>query len=100
MANIIDYIDWRGDIPVSFDGFNEVDSLILSKLVYINFSGIVSPLGADGGVTLRDAAAAYFKKRGETGEDLGLLVPGEIPGLLRRVAQSERFGGMCLNAYE
>ena len=100
MANIIDYIDWRGDIPVSFDGFNEVDSLILSKLVYINFSGIVSPLGADGGVTLRDAAVAYFKKMGETGEDMGLLVPGEIPGLLRRAARSERFGGMCLNAYE
>ena len=100
MANIMDYIDWRGDVSVSADGFNEVDNLILSKLVYINYSEIVSPLGTDGGLALRDVAAAYFAKMGETGEDMGLLVPGETPELLRRAAQSERFGGMRLNAYE
>ena len=30
MADMLDYLDWRGDIPFSADPFNEVDSLILS----------------------------------------------------------------------
>ncbi len=100
MANILDYIDWRGDIPVYFDGFNEVDNLILAKLVHINFSGIVSQLGENGGLLLRDAAAAYFEKRGKSSENMGLFVPGNIPELLYRAAKSVRFGGVRLNAYE
>lgn len=100
MANILDYLNWRGDVPVSFDGFNEVDNLILAKLVHINFSGIVSQLGENGGISMRDAAEVYFAKQGEQGEDMGLLVPGDVPELLRRAAKSRRFGAMRLNAYE
>ncbi len=100
MANILDYLHWRGDVSVGFDGFNEVDNLILAKLAHIDFSGIVSQLGADGGISMRDAAAAYFAKQGELGENMGLLVPGDVPELLRRAAKSKRFGAMRLNAYE
>lgn len=100
MANILDYVTWRGDVPVGFDGFNEVDNLILAKLVHINFSGVVSQLGENGGVFLRDAAEAYFARRGEAGEDMGLFVPGDVPELLRRASRSVRFGGMRVNAYE
>ena len=38
MYNIIDYIKWRGDIPFSQVGLNEVDNLIFSKLVYLDLS--------------------------------------------------------------
>ena len=38
MANILDYIDWRGDVPLPMDGFNEVDGLILAELSFIDFS--------------------------------------------------------------
>ena len=41
MANIFDYIDWRGDIPFETDPFNEVDSLILSWLAYTDFEGVI-----------------------------------------------------------
>ncbi len=43
MANILDYLNWRGDIPFSVDPFNEVDGLILAELAYIPLNGIVSP---------------------------------------------------------
>ena len=29
MANISDYLDWRGDITLEKDPFNEVDNLVL-----------------------------------------------------------------------
>ena len=39
MANILDYINWRGDIPFSVDPFNEVDGLILAQMAYIPLKG-------------------------------------------------------------
>ena len=42
MANILDYISWRGDISFSASPFNEVDALILCQLSYIPLEGIVS----------------------------------------------------------
>ena len=35
MNNILDYVKWRGDIPLTMVHFNEVDSLILSELSYL-----------------------------------------------------------------
>ena len=32
MANIFDYLEWRGDVPFSTDPFNEVDNLVLAEL--------------------------------------------------------------------
>ena len=47
--NIYDYLVWRGDVPFSLAPFNPVDNLILSRLSYTRFNGIVSvapvPLG-------------------------------------------------------
>ena len=39
MANILDYLDWRGDLQISERGFNEVDNLILAEICYLDFSG-------------------------------------------------------------
>ena len=41
MANLLDYLDWRGDLPLSRDPFNEVDNLILAELSFVDFGGIV-----------------------------------------------------------
>ncbi len=38
MANIVNYIKWRGDIEFKKDPFNRVDNLGLSLLVYNNFA--------------------------------------------------------------
>lgn len=97
---MLDYVIWRGDVPVTYDGFNEVDSLIMAKLAHIDYSGILSGPGEGPGMTLRQAAEKYFDIRGEAGEDMGLLVPSDVPELLRRTAQSVRFGGMTAAAYE
>ena len=32
MSNAIDYLDWRGDVPMDVSPFNEVDALIVCKL--------------------------------------------------------------------
>ncbi len=35
MADIMDYIDWRGDIGFDEVHVNEVDGLIFSQLIYV-----------------------------------------------------------------
>ena len=41
MANINDYLRWRGDIPVSYKyKFNEIDSMILARFSYLRFDKI------------------------------------------------------------
>lgn len=41
MANINDYLSWRGDIPINDEFvFNEVDSLILARFSYLIFNKI------------------------------------------------------------
>ncbi len=40
MANINDYLLWRGDLKIEQDGFNELDSMILSRFSYLPFGKI------------------------------------------------------------
>ena len=41
MANINDYLDWRGDIPISEEfGINEIDNMIFARISYLLFDRI------------------------------------------------------------
>ena len=100
MANLMDYLDWRGDLTLAVSPFNEVDALILAELSFVDLEGIVPPPEMGRGVALRDAAEAYFARRGGKNEEMGVLVPGKIPDMLRKMMNSARFGDMRLNGYE
>lgn len=41
MANVIDYIKWRGDINFKTSKFNEVDSLILNRFSYFPLDNLI-----------------------------------------------------------
>ena len=44
MANIMDYMDWRGDLSFEADEFNEVDNLILAQLAYaVSYTHLTLP---------------------------------------------------------
>ena len=36
MGNILDYLDWRGDLTFKQSPFNEVDNLILASFSYLD----------------------------------------------------------------
>ncbi len=58
MANLFDYLKWRGDIPMGQVPINPVDNLILSALTYIHFQDLV-PTGHEEPVTVGDACGAF-----------------------------------------
>ncbi len=100
MANLLDYLDWRGDLTLEQSPFNEVDNLILAELSFVDFKDIVPGPGEGESVVLREAAEKFFAKfpQGEK-IDMGVLVPGAIPDMLRKMADSRRFGEMKLNCF-
>ncbi len=100
MANLLDYLDWRGDLTLDQAPFNEVDNLILAELSFMDFGGIVPGPGEGESVPLSRAAEDWFARHPE-GEhvEMGVLVPQEIPLMLKKLAALPRFRDMKLSCF-
>ncbi len=99
MPDLFDYLTWRGELSMGAVPPCEVDALALSLISYIDLGGIVPPPG-QGEVSLRRAAEAYFFRLDpHDPHPLGLIIPGRILELFRRMAQTRRFGRMGLSGY-
>ena len=98
MANLVDYIYWRGDLPFSTVPFNELDNLVLSMASYVDFGGIVPESFARYQPTLREAMELYRQKTGGRFR-LGLLIPDSTMEIMTAAAASKRFGDIHLTAY-
>lgn len=97
MANIIDYVRWRGDIPLSQVPLGEVDALVLSYLSYMPFDGLVSENFSQEGTMLCDAAE-YQLEHGLSSSCMMDSVKEDCL-LLEAVRDSERFGSLRLTGY-
>ena len=64
MPNILDYVDWRGDITFDKSPFNDIDNLIFTQLSYINFDGIVPSFNENVSIKLSYAADRFFHVHG------------------------------------
>lgn len=96
MANILDYIDWRGDLTLQEREFNEVDNLLLAELSYLDCANIV-PADFSAPVLLPQAVQQYDRIRAQA--TMGVLVPAQIPLLARKMAASARFASARLCGY-
>ena len=99
MPNIVDYVDWRGDITFSASPFNDIDALILTQLAMVNWSGIIPGDVSDGYIALGDAADMYFADKEREVEPVSILMPSETYILLERIAHTKRFENIKLTAY-
>ena len=59
MANILDYLDWRGDLTLAQSPFNEVDNLVLAEVSYSYLDGLVPEDGSK--ISVKDLDRAYFE---------------------------------------
>ncbi|WP_158588923.1 Mbeg1-like protein [Butyrivibrio sp. XB500-5] len=94
MANVINYIKWRGDLTFGRAPFNEVDNLALSLLVYNDFTGIIPGKDEEGSVTVKKASEEFIKTyslEGAPKTDFGW-----VPYYMRN---SKRFGELRLSDY-
>lgn len=97
-GNVLDYLDWRGDLPFTASGFCEVDNLLFSMLSFVDFTGIVPSDGLAGPVRLDRCYEAFHEKYPE-GQEYGAIIPNENNDLFRKAARSERFREVYLACY-
>ena len=97
MANLVDYLDWRGDLSFRTDPFNEVDNYICSQLGTPDFSLIIPENARE--ITLKDAVRIYSSLWGERGDKLGLLASPMVLPLLRKCADTVRYGDVRLSHF-
>ena len=93
MDNFVDYLSWRGDLPMRKYPFNEVDSLIFAELAYADMAGIVPDLESGKTVSLQKLASAYEA----SGKDQSYLVNDPKP-LLLAAGKSPRFRDVRVGA--
>lgn len=91
MANINDYLLWRGDIPLSRRfPFNEIDSMILSRFSYLRLDKIT--------LTPLETVASVSEKMRDFPEDT-FLYHGDKE-LITNLGKSTRFQQMLVTDYE
>lgn len=94
MANLFDYLKWRGDLSFEQAPFNDIDSLILARLSYLPLDGI-APSAIEGEITVASASEKFYQWD-EAKESVIMKADFQ---LLREVAASERFAKMVLCGY-
>ena len=92
MSNIFDYIDWRGDLSFNQSSFNEIDNLILSRVSYFPFDGLISENET---ITIKEAYSRFQKL------DLSHIhmLQKEDIDLFPAIAYSKRFGELYIKNY-
>ena len=98
MANLLDYIAWRGDLSFEASPFSEVDNLIFSMLTFIDFENIV-PEEADGEPVKLSECLSRYMRLYPSGQYFGKIFPAEMDELFPSAAKSARFGDVGVTFY-
>lgn len=99
MANMMDYLDWRGDLTFQQSEFNEVDNLLLAQLSYVDFEGIVPALGSPGSIMAKEASELFFQQHDEKELLASTSLLRMCPFVFKKMAQSRRFEAIKLSNY-
>lgn len=99
MPNILDYLDWRGDLDFARDGLNEVDNLILSVLSYLDWEGIVPPQPGRKPIPLVEAARRFLARMDRASPAWKNPFFKDLPDLLGKAAASARYRVLRLSGY-
>lgn len=101
MANMLDYLNWRGDLTFEQAAFNEVDSLIFCWLSYVALDGIVpADCSEESSLTIKEVADLFFKTH-----NLEQIMNSKVSFtktsvmLLKEMAETKRFAGVRLTGF-
>ena len=94
---LLDYLQWRNDVPLSISPFNEVDNVIFSYLSYIDFRDLKEDW--NGFFDLRDLFRNFCEKNSlEEIETTGEFTE-RAPLLLKEMMEGERFSATKVGYY-
>ncbi len=91
MANMTDYLRWRGDLTLGERPFNDVDALVLATLSYLDFSQVIAQSG-EGGLALSEAARRLLDLAGDNLAPYVRSLASLDVNFLKELGASRRFG--------
>ena len=99
MANIIDYINEYGEMDFSELEFNELDALIFSQLVYIDYSNEVGDAYDEVRISLKEVNSEY--RHNHTAEEIEkeISIVNRAIQLLELCAETKRFSEVKLTRF-
>lgn len=98
--DIINYIEWRGDLTFEQDGFNAIDALILEQISYINFDDLLGNEDFTSNKTLKNLATTFRNLENyEERFSLGVLINKKTFDLLFMAGSCERFKDIEVKGY-
>lgn len=100
MANIMDYLNWWGELSFEQTGLNEVDSLILANISYVELDGIVPSPWEPEKILLKDAIQKFWEQQEEKEQLKRYSLIKMAPFIMRRLAETKRFGTLSLANYQ
>ena len=92
MANVCDYVRWRGDLTLEQSEFNEIDNLILARFSYFPFDKIIR----ENEIATIKELSRRFSNQDVT--KLPILWKDDVE-LFPLMGDSKRFGGMLATKY-
>ena len=92
MANVCDYVRWRGDLTLEQSEFNEIDNLILARFSYFPFDKIIR----ENEIATIKELSRRFSNQDVT--KLPILWKDDVE-LFPLMGNSKRFGGMLVTKY-
>ena len=92
MANVCDYVRWRGDLTLEQSEFNEIDNLILARFSYFPFDKIIR----ENEIATIKELSRRFSNQDVT--KLPILWKDDVE-LFPLMGNSKRFGGMLATQY-
>lgn len=99
MGNILDFIDWRGDLTFSQDSFHEVDGAILSTVCYVELDRIVSESLTEQ-ILLKDAFEEFQSYLHDPKyRNLGRIIPDEVLVLFEKMSKCRRYSSLRMSGY-
>lgn len=99
MANMVDYLEWRGDLSFRTSGFNEVDNLLLAQLAYVDFEDIIPGEDSEESITLKAASEKFWSENEEEDILAKVSMTKFAPFLMRQMAETRRFKNLKLSRY-
>mgnify|MGYP002561855300 CR=1 FL=1 len=92
MANVCDYVRWRGDLTLEQSEFNEIDNLILARFSYFPFDKIIRKNEI---ATIKELSRRFSN---QDVTKLPILWKDDVE-LFPLMGNSKRFGGMLATKY-
>ena len=99
MGNVMDYLEWRGDLTFEQSPFNDVDNVILAQLAYVDFRDVIPSLQMNRGITLKKASEIFFDLHTEEELSRDKSFIKDAPYLMKKAASTKRFKDVILSDY-